>query len=582
MMDEKPSESAQRNGATPTPAERPRLLIIGAPAFATKALQDALRTHFDVTVAAPADAERALCAGSFAATLSETGGFHAIERSEATLQTNAILNAIGEAVCVCDGSGRVAWANTAFERIDEVSRAVVVEMCRRRLSGEDRAPARRQRFSSADGTRWYEALVTDLPGGGGAERRVVGAMRDVTDVQRTNQKIDALDRAGAELVRLEADTVRKMHVHDRLEFLRAKIVRLAHEILQFDHFVIWLIEPETNKLEQVISTGLSPEVQSIQLYAMRENNGISGYVAATGRSYICHDAAQDPRYIQGLDAPGSSLTVPLLMNDKVIGAFNIESNRVGAFTEDDRHFAEIFARHVALALHMLNLLVVERVETGASMSSLMQGELSEPLNDLAVEAEWLKEQAAIADPEVARHVDRIISDVDSIRKRMREVARGPRSILGVERELSRERKDPLLDGKRVLIADDEPEIRDLIRDVLRNRGAHPVVCASGQDAIDRLRHDARQRASDPDAQPFALIVSDIKMPDRNGYEVFSEARKHVEGAPVILMTGFGYDPHHSIVRASQEGLQCVLFKPFQVDKLLEEVHKALGQAVDKA
>jgi hypothetical protein len=41
------------------------------------------------------------------------------------------------------------------------------------------------------------------------------------------------------------------------------------------------------------------------------------------------------------------------------------------------------------------------------------------------------------------------------------------------------------------------------------------------------------------------------------------------------MTGFGYDPHHSIVRASQEGLQCVLFKPFQIEKLIEEVHKAL-------
>jgi DNA-binding NtrC family response regulator len=45
--------------------------------------------------------------------------------------------------------------------------------------------------------------------------------------------------------------------------------------------------------------------------------------------------------------------------------------------------------------------------------------------------------------------------------------------------------------------------------------------------------------------------------------------------PVILMTGFGYDPHHSIVRASQEGLQAVLFKPFEVERLLDEVRKAL-------
>ena len=41
-------------------------------------------------------------------------------------------------------------------------------------------------------------------------------------------------------------------------------------------------------------------------------------------------------------------------------------------------------------------------------------------------------------------------------------------------------------------------------------------------------------------------------------------------------TGFGYDPHHPIVRASQEGLSSVLFKPFQVERLVDEVKKALA------
>ena len=47
---------------------------------------------------------------------------------------------------------------------------------------------------------------------------------------------------------------------------------------------------------------------------------------------------------------------------------------------------------------------------------------------------------------------------------------------------------------------------------------------------------------------------------------------------MILMTGFGYDPHHSIVRSSQEGLSCFLFKPFQATQLIEEVRKALSAA----
>ena len=58
--------------------------------------------------------------------------------------------------------------------------------------------------------------------------------------------------------------------------------------------------------------------------------------------------------------------------------------------------------------------------------------------------------------------------------------------------------------------------------------------------------------------------------------MFAAARAKSTELPVILMTGFGYDPAHSIVRASQEGLQAVLFKPFKVEQLLVELRKALA------
>ncbi|TVQ63500.1 MAG: response regulator [Phycisphaerales bacterium] len=564
-------------------------MLVGSGDFASQELREALRERFEVEVVSPEDALVTLRTGEHDAVLAQSSAFHALERGEAAAQTNAIFNAIGEAVCLCEGEGKVSWFNSAFDALDEHTRQRAIDLCTRRLAGEDHGPPRRQRFADAAGARWYEAIITDIENapawvGAGRDasrakppRFVIAALRDVTDVQRTQLKIDTLDRAGQELVRLETDTVRKMHVHDRLEFLRGKIVQLAHDLLQFDHFVVWLVDPETNRLEQVISAGLSEEVKSIRLLALRENNGISGYVAATGRSYICHDAAKDPRYIQGLDAPGSSLTVPLFINDKVVGVFNVESDAIGAFTEDDRHFAEIFGRHVALALHMLNLLVVERVATNVTASELMQDELSEPLNDLEIEAEWLREQGAVADPKVGEHIERMLKDIESIKRRIRDVARGPRSILGVERELEHERTDPLLHGRCVLVADDEPDIRNLIRDVLRNRGANPIICATGAEAIDELERITSQSPGSSGSVDIALVISDIKMPDRNGYEVFSEARKRLPDVPVILMTGFGYDPHHSIVRASQEGLQCVLFKPFQVERLLSEIHKALGE-----
>ena len=132
-------------------------------------------------------------------------------------------------------------------------------------------------------------------------------------------------------------------------------------------------------------------------------------------------------------------------------------------------------------------------------------------------------------------------------------------------------QDPILSGVEILLADDEPNIRTTIHDVLHKYRVAVTVAANGAEACDRL-----------DAGEFDLVLSDIRMPDKNGYEVFAHARTKSQALPVILMTGFGYDPAHSIVRASQEGLQAVLFKPFKVEQLLAEIRKALAQQPARA
>jgi CheY-like chemotaxis protein len=124
--------------------------------------------------------------------------------------------------------------------------------------------------------------------------------------------------------------------------------------------------------------------------------------------------------------------------------------------------------------------------------------------------------------------------------------------------------DPILADAHILVADDEPNIRSTINDVLRKYHVHVTLATTGAEAIECMCHE-----------DFDLILSDIKMPDKTGYDVFAAARKKSQTLPVILMTGFGYDPNHCIVRASQEGLQAVLFKPFKVDQLLSELRKAL-------
>ena len=64
----------------------------------------------------------------------------------------------------------------------------------------------------------------------------------------------------------------------------------------------------------------------------------------------------------------------------------------------------------------------------------------------------------------------------------------------------------------------------------------------------------------------------------NGYEFLLKLQEIMEPVPLILMTGFGYDPGHSIVKARQAGLQAVLYKPFRLDQLLQNVELVIGSA----
>ena len=77
----------------------------------------------------------------------------------------------------------------------------------------------------------------------------------------------------------------------------------------------------------------------------------------------------------------------------------------------------------------------------------------------------------------------------------------------------------------------------------------------------------------PAGQYYDVIISDIRLPDMNGYELMLKLKEMMPAVPMVLMTGFGYDPGHSIVKARQAGLQAVLYKPFRLDQLLETVEK---------
>jgi DNA-binding response OmpR family regulator len=86
--------------------------------------------------------------------------------------------------------------------------------------------------------------------------------------------------------------------------------------------------------------------------------------------------------------------------------------------------------------------------------------------------------------------------------------------------------------------------------------------------------DGREARTMARLSTYDAILADIRLPDLSGYEVYHCLREAQPKARVILMTAYGYDPSHSIVKARQEGLHFVLYKPFRVDQLLDALENS--------
>jgi CheY-like chemotaxis protein/putative methionine-R-sulfoxide reductase with GAF domain len=553
-----------------------RLLVLAGPSesgdqFERSPLVRTLAREFDLTIVeSMADALLRLREEDFDAVISATGDFLPLERAVTDQQSTAVLNTLGQGVCLIDRDGRLLWQNRMMESYGEPVREQVARHAERSLSvfdaAEPGASPRPRRFTCECEGRVFELIITPLgdgPQSHGATH-LAAVVLDVTASRRLRQKLNAIDQAGRELVRLEAESVAKMNMQQRLQLLEKSILRYTRDLLNFDNFGIWLLDESTGRLTMVLSEGFPSWIGEMELYAGHEGNGITGHVAASGRSYICADTQNDPRYIQGIEAGASSLTVPLRLQNKVIGVLNVESDTPGYFTEDDRQFAEIFSRYIAIALNTLDALVQERATTTDRFVRSVADEIDQPLNDIVEAAVALIEEN-IGHDELRGGLNRIIDRVTAIKRTVGQVADAPTTMLG-RRQIDQAEHDPMFAGRRILVADDDEHIIRDARELLGKKGAIVEPVRDGAEAMAMVS-----------SRDFDLVLCDIRMPHASGYDIFCASRDRSPNTPVILMTGFGYDPRHSIFKARQEGVFGVMFKPFQADDLVNQARAALEQ-----
>ncbi len=148
---------------------------------------------------------------------------------------------------------------------------------------------------------------------------------------------------------------------------------------------------------------------------------MTGFVAATGKSYLCEDTTEDPLYLEGAQGAKSSLTVPLMLHDEVIGTFNVESPEPRAFTESDLQFLEIFSRDVAASLNTLELLVAEKASTAAESVEAIHSAVAMPVDDILNDAVNIMERYIGHEPEVAERLQHILRNARDIKQVIQKV-----------------------------------------------------------------------------------------------------------------------------------------------------------------
>jgi CheY-like chemotaxis protein len=489
------------------------------------------------------------------------------ERAGSLLQADYILDVLGDGVALVHPDLRITWANSAFEKWcggPVKGRTFYEALGSPNLLGPDYCPFHTALAGKPVTTRlhcrdnlYLELSVTPVCDTTGKVSQLISLAHNVTALVQQQQKLDALHKAGRELSALPAEQLADMSIEDRIEMLKHNIRRFTHDLLHYDVVEIRLLNRQTKRLEPLLEEGMTEEAATRDLYALAEGNGVTGFVAASGKSYLCNDTTTDPHYILGAQGARSSVTVPLIVSDQVIGTFNVESPHVNGFNEQDLQFCEIFSRELAAALHTLELLSAQERTTATHSVEAISREVALPVDDILAAATAVLDRWIGMEPEMADRLKQILAGARSIKQCIQKV--GEDIIPWPTAQVTTYQAHPKLHGLRVLVADNDERVRRTAHSILGGKfGCTVETARDGREALTMVRQGA-----------YDAILTDIRLPDMTGYEVFSRLRAAQPDARVILMTGFGYDTSHSIVKCRQEGLRHVLYKPFRVDQLVE-------------
>ncbi len=117
--------------------------------------------------------------------------------------------------------------------------------------------------------------------------------------------------------------------------------------------------------------------------------------------------------------------------------------------------------------------------------------------------------------------------------------------------------------KKILVVDDDPQIRQSLQKVLRAEGYDVVLAADGQEGIEKF-----------ETEPIDLLLLDVSLPDISGWEVFGAVTSRNPIVPIIIITGRNEQRQLAVL----SGVGALVEKPLNVPKLLQNVAEMLAES----
>ncbi len=575
------NESATTDGAE---SQRTKILYLGGAHDAQVDLQR--RLGEDVEVVPLNSSLKALALmgrGDFTAVYVDADRFAEASDVGRLLQNDRILQGMPDGVVLLDAENTILWGNGRLRDWTKQDTVVGQNFYQvfgsPEILGPDFCPfhtALSTRHSSASvlrcaDNRYYRLHAAPVLDSSEPAQHLIVTIHDVTDEMLQQQKLAAIHQAGTELGDLVPDDVADLDYDERVALLKDNILHCMKDVLHLDVIEIRMLDQETGELKPLMAVGMAPEAATRRLQAVEGGNGVTGYVAATGKSYVCGNAVNDPLFLEGCKGARSSLTVPLLLHEVVIGTLNVESPEGNAFNESDLQFLEIFARNVAMALNTLELLAAEKAAMGAAAVEAIHAAVALPVDDILNDAVNVMERSANLEPEVKALLQRILLNARDIKKVIQKVgqtmAPGQAHPTGAAALEAR----PALEGLRILVVDADEAVRVSAHEVLDRFQCFVETAHDGAEARSMVRNLGP-------GQSYDAILTDLRLPDMTAYELLLKLRELTDRVPLVLMSGFGWDRDHTLVKCRREGVSDVIYKPFIVDQLVTAIERTAQQA----